>query len=106
MGDCNREDGESNGKNDESTANFSNLDSAPATTTKKPEHTNSAQQLVIKVAYWNVRRGLNKREKEIEEMLHANQLDILFLNETDTIMVMNEKDFKLKGFCNPCRHVS
>ena len=51
--------------------------------------------MVINAACWNVRRGLSKREKEIEEMLRVYQLDILFLLETDTTMIMEEKDYKL-----------
>ena len=39
------------------------------------------------MACWNVRRGLIKREKEIEEMLREHQLDILFLVETDTNII-------------------
>ena len=54
--------------------------------------------MVINAACWNVRRGLSKREKEIEEMLRVYQLDILFLLETDTTMILEEKDYKLKGF--------
>ena len=50
------------------------------------------------MACWNVRIGLIKREKEIEEMLREHQLDILFLVETDTNMIMSEKDYKLKGY--------
>ena len=98
MGDCYRKNGNSNGKDDESTANIPNSDSTIASTSKKSVPTNAASKLAIKVACWNVRRGLNKTEKEIEEMLHENYLDILFLVETDTTMVMEEKDYKLKGF--------
>ena len=42
----------------------------------------------IRTVCWNVRRGLLKREKEIEEMLKEYKLNIMFLVETDTNMIM------------------
>ena len=39
-----------------------------------------------------------KREKEIEEMLNVYNLDILYLVETDTKMILEEKDYKVKGY--------
>ena len=47
---------------------------------------------------WNIRRGLVKREHEITELLTSQKLDILFLVETDTKMIMEEKDYKIFGY--------
>ena len=47
---------------------------------------------------WNIRRGLVKRELEIVNLIADQKLDVLFLVETDTNQIMEEKDYKLKGF--------
>ena len=47
---------------------------------------------------WNIRRGLVKREHEIIELLNSQKLNILFLVETDTIVIQEEKDYKIKGY--------
>ena len=77
-------------KNDEYPAVLPNTNSTSAPSPKKP--------LELRTGCWNIRRGLIKREKEIEELLNKNEMDILFLVERDSTMVMTEKDYKLKGF--------
>ena len=47
---------------------------------------------------WNIRRGLVKREHEIIELLNSQKLNILFLVETDTNVIQEEKDYKIKGY--------
>ena len=47
--------------------------SASATATEKPEHLGN---IILRTACWNVRRGLIKREKEIEVMLKEQDLDM------------------------------
>ena len=47
---------------------------------------------------WRAELLLSWVVKETTEMLRVYQLDILFLLETDTTMIMEEKDYKLKGF--------
>ena len=42
--------------------------------------------------------GLVKRELEIVKLLHEENIDILFLTETDTIELEKEEDFKIKGY--------
>ena len=51
----------------------------------------------LKISTWNIKRGLLKRELEIKEFLKAEDLDILFLTETDT-NIMSEADYKIKGY--------
>ena len=50
------------------------------------------------IACWNIRRGLIKREREIENLLTNETCDLLFLVETDTLLITEEKDYKLIGF--------
>ena len=52
----------------------------------------------LKIGCWNIRRGLVKREEELKEMLRREKIDIMFLVETDTEMIREEKDYKIEGF--------
>ena len=54
---------------------------------------------MIKIATWIIKRGIVKRELEIVELINKEDLDILFLTETDE-RLNNEEDFKLCGFNN------
>ena len=47
---------------------------------------------------WNVKAGLVKRELEIRNLLETEKLDVLFLNETDTLCLLKESDFAISGF--------
>ena len=51
----------------------------------------------LNLATWNIKRGLIKREIEIKEFLISNDLDVLFLTETD-INIEAESDYKLQGY--------
>ena len=51
----------------------------------------------LSIATWNVRRGLLKRENEILQLLLAENLNILFLTETD-IKRINVCSYKIKGY--------
>ena len=48
----------------------------------------------IKQACWNIRRGLVKRELEIKNLLQTHELKLLFLVETDTDMIKEEKEYQ------------
>ena len=97
MGDRHRADVTTNGKNDELTASVSNTDSTSTPTPEKPEFS-EPEPVELKIGCWNVRRGLVKREHEITDLLRNQNLDVLFLVETDTTMITEEKDYKMKGF--------
>ena len=47
----------------------------------------------LRLCCWNIRRGLVKREHEITELLRKEKLDVLFLVETDSYAIMEEKDY-------------
>ena len=49
---------------------------------QKEKGNNKKRKLVI--GTWNVRRGLIKRENEIINLLQTDNVDVLFLTETDT----------------------
>ena len=63
------------------------------TTTNLSSDTNHA----LKVLSWNIKRGLIKRELEIINLLEKEQADILFLNETDTMLDKSEC-YTVQGF--------
>ena len=46
---------------------------------------------------WNIRRGLITREAELKNILQTNQIDIMFLTETDSI-IKNENDYCIDGY--------
>ena len=52
----------------------------------------------LKLCCWNIRRGLVKREHEINELLRKEKLDVLFLVETDSYVILEEKDYTITGF--------
>ena len=51
----------------------------------------------LKIGTWNIRRGVLKRECEIVNVLKEENLDILFLTETD-IIIEEEEDLKIEGY--------
>ena len=57
------------------------------------------------IGTWNIRRGLIKRENEIVEILTSQNIDVLFLTETDTKRSDAEK-FVIKGFNTVMQRVS
>ena len=52
----------------------------------------------ITVCCWNIRRGLIKRENEIKALATQHNLSILFLVETDTFNINEEKDYQIANF--------
>ena len=62
---------------------------------KNVKEKSNARDLLI--GTWNVRRGLVKRENEISNLLLSDDLDVLFLTETD-IKKQNVVDYKIKGY--------
>ena len=52
----------------------------------------------LKCATWNIKRGLVKREVELREMLSKENIDVIFLTETDTKQINCETDFVIKGY--------
>ena len=51
----------------------------------------------MNVCSWNIRRGLLIREEELKDIIKTNNLDVIFLVETDTTSVSVENDYKLPG---------
>jgi hypothetical protein len=49
------------------------------------------------ICTWNIKRGLVKRELEIKELLKREDIDIIFLTETD-IKLSSEDDYQIEGF--------
>ena len=52
----------------------------------------------LKFCSWNIRKGLVIREQELIHIVSVNSIDIIFLVETDTESVNEEKDYKIQGF--------
>ena len=52
----------------------------------------------INVCSWNIRRGLAIREQELTNIIKINQINMIFLVETDTSAINNENDYSIQGF--------
>ena len=52
----------------------------------------------LKCAAWNINRGLITREGELINLLNAEDIDIIFLSETDTKSLRTEEDYYIKGY--------
>jgi hypothetical protein len=64
---------------------------------RREEGCRTERKRFVKIGTWNVRRGLIKRENEITYLLQKEEVDILFITETDTKW-HNVFDYKIKGF--------
>ena len=60
--------------------------------------TNVSRNVSLKCAERNINRGLIKREAEIIKLLSDENLDILFLTETDNLNIKNEDSYKIQGY--------
>ena len=69
----------------------------PIPISKLRHGTKKANEQTIKIATWNIKRGLLKRELEIIELIESEKIDLLFLTETD-IVLESESEYKIKGF--------
>ena len=65
------------------------------TTNNKPMQRKEKGTKKISIGCWNIRRGLLRREQELRELIKQEELDILFLVETDTTAIANEEDYKI-----------
>ena len=74
------------------------------TQTKKNQN-NGTYRKEKTIGTWNMRRGLIKRENEILDILTSQNIDVLFLTETDTKRSDAEK-FVIKGFNTVIQRVS
>ena len=58
----------------------------------------SQDPMKINVCSWNIRRGLAIREQELTNIIKINQINMIFLVETDTSAINNENDYSIQGF--------
>jgi exonuclease III len=58
---------------------------------------NQSKNKQLKIGTWNVRRGLIRRENEIKLILQSENIDILYLTETDT-KKLNVDKYNLRGY--------
>ena len=64
---------------------------------KRKKSTSTQNKFTI--GCWNIRRGLVRREKELEEILRREAVDVMFLVETDTSSINEEeKDYAIAGY--------
>ena len=68
-----------------------------AQTNRKQNNTKTLEKRHLIIGTWNVRRGLVRRELEIIELLRKENLDVLFLTETDTKR-SNLANYSLQGY--------
>ena len=127
MGNSHRANVIANGENDDPATYIPNSATTSPTTSKKPDLRSVPEQLVelsqakatterkekgttakmetqiehktsMNIGCWNVRRGLIKQELAIKELLEKENLDVLFLVETDTKSITCEKDYQISGY--------
>ena len=72
---------------------------------KQDRNANRTNKKELLIGTWNVRRGLIKREIEISKLLQSDDLDILFLTETD-VKKQNVIDYKIKGYSTHIQSVT
>ena len=51
----------------------------------------------LNIATWNIRRGLITRENELVQLLHEEEIDVMFLTETDTSK-QNAEMYHITGY--------
>ena len=52
----------------------------------------------ITMGCWNIRRGLVKRELEIINLINSKKAMVMFLVETDSQMINEEKDYRIENY--------
>ena len=52
----------------------------------------------LKCCTWNIRRGLVTREPELRILLKSEDIDVIFLTETDTKNTVNEDSYTIEGY--------
>ena len=63
-----------------------------------PSPTRQGTVSKLTVGCWNIRRGLILREKEIENLIRSRKAGIMFLVETDSRMINEEKDYGIENY--------
>ena len=56
------------------------------------------KNLSIRCCQWNIKRGLICRENEIINILKEENVDIMFLTETDSKTIKKDTDFQIAGY--------
>ena len=51
----------------------------------------------LNIATWNIRRGLITKENELVQLLQEEEIDVMFLTETDTSL-QNAETFQITGY--------
>ena len=74
------------------------VNNVPNNLNKEKKTKNKECSLNVKIACWNIRRVLIKREQELKMLLEDEKIDLLFVTETDTRAITSEKDYSIKGF--------
>ena len=63
-----------------------------------PKSTLKNQSNALVCCTWNIRRGLVKRESELKDLLTSENIDVIFLTETDTKCLCKEEDYFIQGY--------
>ena len=58
----------------------------------------SFDSCALKCSTWNIRRGLLTREAELRNLLILENIDVIFLTETDTRNLSNEDSYVIQGY--------
>ena len=66
-------------------------------TKRKSELTKKCESSNLKISSWNIKRGLVTKEIELRDILNREDIDILFLNETDSKHLAKKADYQING---------
>jgi exonuclease III len=63
----------------------------------RQEHKTESKKRRLNIATWNIRRGLVTRENELVDLLTTEEIDVIFITETD-VRRGNVSGYKIAGF--------
>ena len=61
-------------------------------------NSNQENKNVLKCSTWNIRRGLITRDLELRKLLKNENIDVMFLTETDTKAIPSEDKYQIQGY--------
>ena len=64
--------------------------------TETEKEDSSSEKLII--VCWNIRKGLVTRELELKHILKEENIDVIFLTETDTKAITSSSNYQIEGY--------
>ena len=86
------------GKSKPTTIPISNVKKSNKESSNSTESNKTVNKNVLICSTWNIRRGLIVRELELTDMLKNENIDVIFLTETDTKAIQKEDGYQIQGY--------